>query len=224
MSYTVISLGTLPANPLWNERQPRRTGHATSTLIRAGERAILVDPGLPEPAIAARLEERTGLTPGEITHVFLTSFKADTCRGIRAFDSATWWIGENEREKVGSQLATLLKTAEGDSEVLRDMRAQVAILQRCKPAPDKLAEHVDLFPLPGVTPGLCGVLLPEASHTTLICGDAVPTAEHVARGVTLDRCVDVDQARESLQEALEIADLLICGRDNLIVNPLKRPF
>jgi glyoxylase-like metal-dependent hydrolase (beta-lactamase superfamily II) len=226
MPATVISIGTLPANSLWNERQPRRTGHATTTLIRSADRAILVDPGLPEQAIAARLEERTGLTPAEITHVFLTSFKTDTCRGIRPFDHATWWISEAERETVGAQAATLLKAGadQADPEVLRDLRAQVAILQRCKPAPDRLADGADLFPLAGVTPGLCGVLLPEASHTTLICGDAVPTAEHVARGQTLDRCTDVDQARESFQEALEIADLLICGRDNLMVNPLKRPF
>lgn len=225
-TFTVVSLGTLAANALWNERQPRRTGHATTTLVRDGKRAILVDPGLPAQAVAARLEERTGLTPAEITHIFLTSFKTDTCRGIRGFDHATWWVGEAERETVGGQLATALKAAApgADEQLLRDMRAQVAILQKCRPAPDRLADGADLFPLPGVTPGLTGVLLAEPSHTTLICGDAVPTAEHVARGQTLDRVVDADQARESLQEALEIADLLICGRDNLMVNPLKRPF
>ena len=170
--------------------------------------------------------ERTGLTPAEITHIFLTSFKTDTCRGIRAFDHATWWTSEAERETVGAQLATLLKSTgpTADPAVLRDMQSQVAILQKCRPAPDRIADGADLFPLPGVSPGLTGVLLPEASHTTLICGDAVPTAEHVARGQTLDRVIDADQACESLQEALEIADLLICGRDNLIVNPLKRPF
>src|SRR5690606_387870 len=124
------------------------TGHATTTLIRAGDRNILIDPGLPDRAIVARLEERTGLTPAEITHIFLTSFKTDTCRGIRAFDHATWWISEAERETVGAQAATLLKAGaeQADPEVLRDLRAQVAILQRCRPAPDRLADGADLFP------------------------------------------------------------------------------
>ena len=40
----------------------------------------------------------------------------------------------------------------------------------------------------------------------------------------LSGAADVEQARESFQEAVEIADVLIPGRDNLIVNPTKRPF
>ena len=59
----VISIGTLSRNRLWNEGQPVRTPHATTTLIRAGKRTIIVDPGLPPSALGARLFERTGLTP-----------------------------------------------------------------------------------------------------------------------------------------------------------------
>ena len=40
MDIRVISIGTLSANPLWGEREAVRTGHATTTLIQAGQRTI----------------------------------------------------------------------------------------------------------------------------------------------------------------------------------------
>ena len=63
LDFRIISIGTLGAHPLWDERQPVRTGHATTTLIRSGDMTVIVDPGLPAPALKARLHERSGLTP-----------------------------------------------------------------------------------------------------------------------------------------------------------------
>ena len=227
MDVRVISIGTLPAHPLWGERTQERTGHATSTLIRSGDRVVLVDPGLPEAAISARLSERAGLKPQAVTDVFLTSFRPDVRRGIAAFSDAQWWIHEPEREQVGVLLAQRLREVarsndSGEDNIREVLRQDVAILQRCKPAPDKLAEQIDLFPLPGYTPGLCGLLIAGSRHTTVICGDAVATFEHLEQGMVLAGCVDVEQARESFKEVVEIADLLILGRDNLVVNPMRR--
>lgn len=227
MDFRIISIGALAAHPLWGERGQARTGHATTTLIRAGDRTILVDPGLPEQAIAARLSERANLKPSDITHVFMTSFRPDTRRGLMAFDDAAWWVGELEREAVGGMLATRLKQVaetgdEHDAELLRVMEQDVAILRRCEPAPDRLAEGVDLFPLPGVTPGLCGVIVAHPRHTTVICGDAIPTVEHLEQGKVLPSAVDVQQAQESFREAVEIGDYLVLGRDNFVVNPTRR--
>ena len=103
------------------------------------------------------------------------------------------------------------------------LRRDVAILQRCQPAPDKLAEGVDVFPLPGVTPGCTGLLL-SGRETTLICGDAVATAGHIEQGKVLPNCANREQAKESFAEAIEIADLLVPGRDNVVVNPTRKPF
>ena len=226
MDYRVISIGALDAHPLWDERAPVRTGHATTTLVRAGDSTILVDPGLPADVVAARLGERANLAPEKVTHVFLTSFRPDVRRGLARFDHATWWIGEAERETVGVAMVAQLRGAEnaGDTRLRAVLAAEIELLERCEPAPDKLAEGVDLFPLPGVTPGLAGLLLPEGRHTTLICGDAVPTWEHREQGVVPLWAADTTQARESFMEAVEIADLLALGRDNLVVNPTKRPF
>lgn len=223
----VISIGALSAHPLWDERAPVRTGHATTTLVRVGDVAVLVDPGLPARALVARLHERAGIGPESVTHVFLTSFQPDTTRGLGAFEHAPWLVSEAEREGVGVPIAAQLQrfAAEGgDEEVVELLRREVALLKRCKAAPDSLAPGVDLFPVHGATPGTTGLLVSEPSRTTLIAGDAVATVEHLAAGKVLPTCVDVDGAKESFQEAVEIADWFVPGRDNVVANPLRRPF
>ncbi|RMH24934.1 MAG: hypothetical protein D6692_11975 [Planctomycetota bacterium] len=102
------------------------------------------------------------------------------------------------------------------------IRRDVALLARTKAASDSIAPGVDLFPLPGVTQGLCGLLLAEPTRTTLICGDAIPTQDHLEQGKVLPTCWDLEKAQESFQEAVEIADLLILGRDNAVMNMTRR--
>jgi glyoxylase-like metal-dependent hydrolase (beta-lactamase superfamily II) len=233
MDVRVISIGTLASHPLWDERpgMAARTGHATTTLVRSGRRTILVDPGLPGEAIAAHLFERTGLRPHQVTHVFLTAFKPETFRGIEAFDKAEWWISESEREGVGVPLVHKFQEVAlgGESDLKELLERDIAILKRCQPAPDRLADRVDLFPLPGVTPGTCGVIAGGpisglASGTALICGDAIATLEHLERGMVLTGAADLERAQESLKEAVEIADILVPGRDNWVMNPVRRGF
>jgi len=144
------------------------------------------------------------------------------------FENAQWLISESERESVGTPLAMLLKQeleADGPgSELVRELELQVAMLSRCEPAPDKLSRAVSLFPLPGMTPGTCGLLLAYPNRTTLIAGDAVATTEHLDRGKVLEGAQDIEKARESFAEVVEVADVIIPGRDNLLLNPTKRPF
>ncbi len=235
----MVSIGTLAAHPLWGERAPARTGHATTSLITVGDDRILVDPGLPAPALVARLAERANLTPADITHVFLTSFRPDARRALEAFPDAEWLMSDAEREAIGVPLVQRLKHLasrdddpespdpsgpEGAPDERRAITQDIALLQRTRPAPDRLAPHVALFPLPGVTPGLCGLILEDSRHTIVICGDAIPTIEHLEQGKVLPNAADLDRARESLRDAIEVADLLVLGRDNIAVNPTRRPF
>ena len=230
MQDRIISIGSLASHPLWpmDATRPARPSHATTTLILDNEAAILVDPGLPGQIIASRLLERAGMEPADITHVFMTSFKADMCRGLPTFEDAQWLIGEVEREAVGTPLAMMLKRAldeEGQgSPMVKELEMQVAMLSRCEIAPDKLTKTVSLFPLPGITPGNCGLLLAYPTRTTLITGDAVGTTEHLDQGKVLDGAHDIEQARESFAEVIEVADVIIPGRDNVLLNPTKRPF
>ncbi len=222
----VISIGALAAHPLWNERDDVRTGHATTTVIEAGEMRILVDPSLPPQILAQRLSERANLTFDQITHVFLTSFQPIRRRGLAAFERATWLISEREREAIGVSLIGRLREAmeNEDQDLIGVLQPEVALMERCHPASDSIVEGVDLFPLYGVTPGTCGLLLPTNRATILICGDAIPTIEHLEQGKVLPNCADIEQAQESFREAIDIADFLVLGRDNLVLNPLRRPF
>ena len=224
----IISIGAMAAHPLWGERDAVRTGHATTSLIVSRDVRILVNPGLPASTLVARLHERANLRPADITHVFLTSFHADCRRGLAAFDSASWLISQAERESLGVPLAMRLRDEmqrdNPDDELISMLKRDVELLARFEAAPDSLANGVDLFPLPGITPGMCGLLLPDLQHSTLICGDAIPTIEHLERGAVMQGAIDVNAARESFKEAIEIADLLVLGRDNIVANPTKRLF
>ncbi len=223
MDYRIISIGTLAHHELWEEQGPTRTAHATTTLVRSEGKVILIDPGLPPQAIAARLRERSGLAPDKVTDVFLTNFRPEHRWGLGAFEHARWWIAEQERESVGRMLVERFR-GEEDAQVKRLLEADIAVLKRCAAAPDKLAAQVDLFPLPGYTPGSCGLLLVAPQSTTLIAGDAVATAEHLDQGRVLRGAYDLNQAQESFVEAIEIADLIVPGYDNIVPNRTKRPF
>jgi glyoxylase-like metal-dependent hydrolase (beta-lactamase superfamily II) len=224
MDFRIISIGTLSVHDLWKTQGQARSPHATTTLIRSGDRTILVDPALPPQILVARLAERSGLTPDDITDVFLTTFRPAHRMGLAAFPESRWLISEAEREVVGRDLVARFEMEEDDPEVRDLLKAEIAILQKCKTAPDTLAERVSLFPSPGYTPGTCGLLLEFPRHTTLIAGDAVPTIEHLEAGKVLKGCFDLEQAQASLKEIIEIADQIVPGHDNVCMNPLRGPF
>ena len=58
-------------------------------------------------------------------------------------------------------------------------------------------------------------------QTVLICGDVVATSEHMEQGQILASCWNRDKAMESFKEAIDIADVLVLGRDNAIPNPIR---
>jgi len=223
LDFRIISIGTLSSHPLWNEGPAIRTSHATTTLIRSGERVILVDPALPPQALLARLHERSGLAPDAITDVFLTNFRPAHRAALPLFAHARWHIAEAERERVGVELVGRFED-ERDDDVRTMLQQDIALLKKTHAAPDQLAEHVDLFPLPGYTPGTAGLLLALPQSTVLIASDAVPTVEHLERGQVLHGCYDTQQALESFKEAVEIADWIIPGHDNLTPNLTRRMF
>lgn len=226
INYRIISLGTLAAHPLWEERTPVRGGHATTTLITTEGANILVDPSLPAKVLVARLDERSNILPEQITHVFLTTVDQLHIRGLAAFEKAQWLAHEPDLHAALAQLEEqIYQTEKGtDRELLATLENQRNIIAKCEPAFDSIIKGVDLFPLPGVTEGTCGLLLPLPGSTVLICGDAIATSEHLVAGKVLPNCLNVEQAQSSFTEAIEIADVFVLGRDNIIVNPLRKPF
>jgi len=225
-SFRVISIGALAAHPLWGERGEVRPAHATTTLIVAGKARILVDPSLPAQILLPRLAERANVKPEQITHVFLTCLHPLHRRGIAAFPKAEWLVSSAEREAVGVPLLGKFEEARdaGDADLAQLLVQEIEIVERCKAASDQIEKGVDLFPLSGVTAGMAGLLLPLNHATVLVAGDAVPTQEHLEQGQVLSTSQDVQAARASFAEAIEIADLIVAGRDNILMNPMRRPF
>ena len=215
----IISIGTLSRNRLWNESAAVRTAHATTTLIRAGKRVILVDPGLPPAALNARLFERTGLKPDAIDTVFLTNSRPAHRAGLSLFTKAKILIHELEQTAYTAHLRSMIDQAPEEDEDRAIMEIDLDLVQSFRQADDKLADHVDLFPLFGYTPGTCGLLVSTPLTSTLIAGDAVPTQDHFLAGQALPDSTDIKAAQESMAEVYEIADLIVPGHDNLFVNP-----
>ncbi len=220
----VLSIGAMASHSLWGEKGDARAAHATTSLIEAAGRVIVVDPSLPPQVLMPRMHERTPLKPEQVTDVFLTSFHPMRRRGLSLFEKADWWITEREREASQASLRQSLDQAEEaeDRDVIQLVEAEMAVLSRCQDCPDHLVEGVDLYPMYGVTPGSAGLLVLDASCATLVCGDAIPTLEHLAEGKVFSPCWSLDDAQDSFREALDVADVLILGRDNLVVNPVRR--
>ncbi len=222
VGFTVVSIGTLSSNPFWHEPPGVRTAHATTTLVRDAGRIILVDPSLPAQAILARLFERTGLAAENITDVFCTTLRPTHRRAIDAFPSARWLCAEAELETCRTHLEAMARTAERierEQETL--ISAELKTLERFAAAADKLTPGVHLFPLPGPSAGSAGLLLAAPTRTVLIAGDAAVTAEHVEAGRVWNGCADAEAAKESIQEIVEIADVIVCGHDNLMLSPMR---
>jgi len=225
MEVIIVSIGALAKNPLWNERVAVRTSHATTTLIRTrsgeGKAAnILVDPSLPGEILDARLDERAGIRAKDITHVFLTNWRPVHRRGLEHFSEAAWLMHEKEMEAAAAVLeaaeaAQRDKGGAADEFILKER----ALLRAVKAAPDSPAEGVDLFPLFGYTPGQCGLLVSEATRTTIIAGDAVPTGGHFLAGQVFGDSYDIAKAKDSLVELYEIADVIVPGHDNYFLTP-----
>ena len=220
VEYCVVSIGALSRNRLWGETAAVRTAHATTTLVTDDRRLILVDPSLPPPVLAARLGERTGKSLTDVTDVFCTTLRPVHRRGIEAFASARWWCGEQELEAYRRHLEGLESSAGRlDPEQAATVEADLKLVGRFQAAPEKLSRGIHFYPLAGPSVGSAGLLLAQATSTILIAGDAALTAEHVQRGVVWEGCADAEAAARSLQDILEVADVIIPGHDNMMLSP-----
>ncbi|GMV97461.1 MAG: MBL fold metallo-hydrolase [Phycisphaerae bacterium] len=214
IEYDVVSIGALSRNRLWNETQPRRAAHATTTLIRDGRTTILVDPGLPAEALTQRLDERTGLRPEQIEAVFLTNFRPAHRRALERYASASWLMHEAEIAAVRAHLDEMELRPDVEDDVRRLIGQERALLSRIRPAPEKLTPGVHLFPTAGVTPGAAGLLLALPARTVVIAGDAVISRAYYEAGRLFEQAACVEEAREAFVELTEIADEIVPGHDN----------
>jgi glyoxylase-like metal-dependent hydrolase (beta-lactamase superfamily II) len=217
VQYRIISIGAMSRNHLWGEQGAVRPPHATMTLVTEGDRHILVDPSLPDQVLAGRFSERTGARLDMVTDIFCTTLRPVHRFGIEAFPHANWWTSEAELDAF----LPALEEAQGSADRLdadaEDIEAELRVVRRFKPAPDKFGEQIHLYPLAGPSPGSAGLLLTPTTRSILIAGDAAITRDHLEAGQVWQGCVDIEQAMDSFADILEVADIVICGHDNLEV-------
>jgi len=219
IEYCVVSAGTLSCNKLWGEAAAVRTSHATTTLVNDEGRMILVDPSLPAAALSARFNERTGKTLAAITDVFCTTLRPVHRRSIEAIGQARWWCSERELAAYREHLQGLRASANRlGAEDAANVEADLKVIGRFRPAPESFSNQVQLYPLAGPSVGSAGLLLTPATMTIVIAGDAALTADHVRRGQVWEGCADTQQARRSLEDLLELADVIVPGHDNIMLS------
>jgi len=199
----VIAIGSMAQNAYWNEKTPVRKEYATTVLVRSEAMALVVDPGWPAEVVRSALYYRAGLAPEAVTHVLLTHFDPSHYAGIGLFPKAVGWMYDEEIRYAEAELA-----ADGPGR---------PVLARLRAVPDKLAAGVDLFPTFGHTPGHASLLIYTTMHSMVVAGDAVLTQNHFERGDLGEAPWNLRKAKESFQDVMEIADVIVPGHDNLFI-------
>lgn len=220
VEYTVISIGALSRNRLWDESARLRTSHATTTAVFDADKIILVDPSLPPQALGPVFNERTGKRLADVTDVFCTTLRPVHRRSILALSDATWWAHADEIESHRRKLTDLLDSARrmNPADAVQ-VEADLKLLEAFRPAPERMTDQVTVYPMAGASLGSAGLLLTPPTMTVVVAGDAVLTAGHMLAGQVGEGCEDRDKALATLRDVLELADVIVPGHDNVCFAP-----
>jgi glyoxylase-like metal-dependent hydrolase (beta-lactamase superfamily II) len=143
------------------------------------------------------LNRRTGLHAGDVTHCYVTHEHGDHQAGLAYFPNATWCAAPGVAEALrGSDLID---------------GARVQAVQ------GEFLPGVCPIGLPGHTFTLHGLALVCGGKKVVVAGDAIMTRDHY-RHATTEFEKDAALAAETIRALKIIADVVIPGHDNLIVN------
>jgi glyoxylase-like metal-dependent hydrolase (beta-lactamase superfamily II) len=204
ISWAILTIGHLSANPFWGETERRRTPLCTCTVLRTAAGLVLVDPSLPHPQMRELLFNQVGIDTQAIAHVFLTHFHGDHRYGLDAFPDATWWMPPSEAEHWAGRGNTL----------------EQRILARLQPADGELFPGVRTLALPGHTPGLAGLAFLWRGQRVVVAGDGVMTEQFFWAREGFHNSTDVEQARASIDVLARDADIVIPGHGNAFLTSL----
>ncbi len=209
----VLVIGHLKWNAYFGEspESPPRgdPSTCTSTMLRgrqADGRAyvLVVDPTLrlSPKDYYFDINRRTGLSPEDVTHCFVTHEHFDHQAGLNYFPGAVWLAAEPVARKLL------------DSPHIDGTRVRVAA--------GEFLPGVAVLPLPGHTPSLAGVAFEEDGRKCVVAGDGVMTRDHFAFETSAFE-QDGALAAQTIRELKMIADIIIPGHDNMILNTRRRP-
>lgn len=207
-TYDVIVIGHLKWNPYFGEQKeapPRGDpSTCTSTMVRGRQAdgspfVLLIDPTLrltPEDYYFD-INRRTGLHAEDITHCFVTHSHYDHQAGLAYFPHAVWMAAESVAEELrNSPYLDGARVAGVTGEFLPGVYA---------------------VPLPGHVEHLYGAAFWSGGRRVVVTGDGVMTKNHFRDGTTMFER-DAALAKETIRGLHAIADLIIPGHDNVIVN------
>jgi len=202
MDYSVL----LPGVPVSSERGA--LGWCTVSLIRLGDRLILVDTGsYGDRAVLLEALKSRELTPDRIDDVFITHLHYDHFVNADLFVKARIWAPKRDLTYVM------------DGEYLRCRDPYVPAAQvHCLAnrlihyAPNQIiAGNLRAFGLPGHTPGTCGLF--DEHSRILFAGDGVKNAWEFMQKTPPPAFFDPGSAVANYQTVLEMVDIVVPGHD-----------
>ena len=204
IKWDVLTLGQISRNRYWGEKdtQAYRPAFCTSTLIRAKNCNIIVDPALPEDEMIKVLDGRTGLTPQQVNFVYITHGHSDHIVGLSAFPDARWLTAPKELETVKNVL-----NGQGKED----------FAQKVEAAPPEIAEGVAVIPLPGHTLELGGLEFDSADGHVIVTGDAVMNYDFYQDRQGYFNSVDFGLVRETIELIAKKADIVVPGHGNFFL-------
>ena len=204
--WDVLTIGHLSRNRYWGEADDRayREPLCTSTLIRTGERTVVVDPGLPSEEMGRILDRRAGIAPASVDIVFLTHFHGDHRVGLAAFPDAVWYMPTAEIEHGTNQPGL-----DGP-----DRR----ILDLMHPAGQELIPGIRVIATPGHSVGHASLLFESEGLRVVVAGDAAMTRDFFRHHDYYFNTVDPQAAVRAIAIVASEADVVVPGHDNSFLN------
>ena len=213
-----LTIGHLSRNKYWDESdsQAYHPVLATTTVIRDGDIVILADPSQPFEEMKAKLKQYCGLEPGDVDIVFATHYHGDHRVDMGMYENAVCYMSQASIRDMESAR----EKAAGDDSLASLVEGEI---DRFRPAPGQLTEGVRLYPLPGHTPGLTGLIFKSRGRSVLVAGDTIMGPEYFENldGYWFNE--DLDETRRSIRKAARDADIIIPGHGDVFVVSEHRP-
>ena len=189
---TVLLAGHLSYDKYHPERG-RRAACSTATLVQAGGRTIVVDPGADDDRLLAGLAA-AGVAPEAVDTVVLTHTHGDHYRSVHLLPNARLLLSGPEEVAWRSR-------GSPDRE----------LLARLAPTAAAIAPGVRLVLTPGHTAGSATVLVAQAGQLVAIAGDAVDNRDFFVRREPSHNALDPAAERRNFELFAAIADVIVPG-------------